>query len=369
MQKRMACVLMAAFSGLAAAQDGRNVLVVVNDASPVSRTIGDYYARRRPVPAANLCHIRTTTGELIARDDYNRQIAAPIAAFLHKGKLEEQILYIVTTLGVPLKIATTAGTGADVDGAAVDSELTLLYLDRVRRAAHPVRGSLPNPFFARKSAAFTHPQFPIYLVTRLAAYDFDGVKGMIDRSLLARNTGVFVIDERDAGEADGGDRWLHEAAIFLPKDRVVEDATKHVLSGIRNVIGYASWGSNDRSRHMRFTGFQWLPGAIATEFVSTNARTFRKPPDSWIPSMDWGNPAGQFAGGPQSMSADYILEGATGASGHVDEPFLAQTPRPDLLLPAYYRGRNLAESYYLAIRSLSWQNIVLGDPLCSLGKP
>jgi len=33
------------------------------------------------------------------------------------------------------------------------------------------------------------------------------------------------------------------------------------------------------------------------------------------------------------------------------------------------RGRNLAESYYLAIRSLSWQNIVVGDPLCSLGKP
>ena len=69
------------------------------------------------------------------------------------------------------------------------------------------------------------------------------------------------------------------------------------------------------------------------------------------------------------MSADYILEGATGMSGHVDEPFLGQTPRPELLLPAYYKGRNLAESYYLSIRSLSWQNIVLGDPLCSLGKP
>ena len=68
------------------------------------------------------------------------------------------------------------------------------------------------------------------------------------------------------------------------------------------------------------------------------------------------------------MSADYIQEGATGASGHVAEPFLALTPRPELLLPAYYSGRNLAESYYLAIRALSWQNIVIGDPLCSIGK-
>ncbi|MGH9559785.1 MAG: hypothetical protein ACRD30_11140 [Bryobacteraceae bacterium] len=44
------------------------------------------------------------------------------------------------------------------------------------------------------------------------------------------------------------------------------------------------------------------------------------------------------------------------------------TPRPALLLPAYFNG-HLAESYYLAIRVLSWQNIVAGDPLCSIGKP
>jgi uncharacterized protein (TIGR03790 family) len=69
------------------------------------------------------------------------------------------------------------------------------------------------------------------------------------------------------------------------------------------------------------------------------------------------------------LSADAIHEGATGASGNVYEPFLAACVRPDYLLPAYYRGRNLAESYYLAMPFLSWQGIVLGDPLCSLGKP
>ena len=51
------------------------------------------------------------------------------------------------------------------------------------------------------------------------------------------------------------------------------------------------------------------------------------------------------------------------------ELWVAMTSRPDLLLPAYYQGRNLAESYYLAIPRLSWQNIVVGDPLCALGKP
>jgi uncharacterized protein (TIGR03790 family) len=68
------------------------------------------------------------------------------------------------------------------------------------------------------------------------------------------------------------------------------------------------------------------------------------------------------------MSADYLMEGATGASGNVYEPFLNYCPRPDHLFPAYIRdGRNLAESFYIAMQGLSWRNIVLGDPLCRLG--
>jgi len=57
----------------------------------------------------------------------------------------------------------------------------------------------------------------------------------------------------------------------------------------------------------------------------------------------------------------------TGASGHTYEPYLAFTPRPDLLLPAYYNGRNLAQSYYLSIRALSWQNIVVAIPYARSG--
>jgi uncharacterized protein (TIGR03790 family) len=346
--------------------NGHSVLLVVNDNSSVSRNIGDYYARRRSIPQTNICHIRASEDETIPRDQYNVQIAAPISACLRKGGLVETVLYIVTTLGAPLRIA---GTGAmDGDQAAVDSELTLLYLDMKRRAPHPIKGSLPNPFFGRKDAAFAHPQFPIYLVTRLAAYDFDGVKAIIDRSLQAANKGKFVIDERDSFESSA-DEWLHSAAAFLPKDRVVLDTSTKVLYGLSDVIGYAGWGSNDKNRHQRFLGFHWLPGAIVTEFVSTDGRTFKKPPDSWNLGRDWTTPAGLFANSPQTMTADYLLEGATGASGHTDEPYLIQTPRPELLLPAYYKGRNLAESYYLAIRSLSWNNIVVGDPLCSLGKP
>jgi len=135
-----------------------------------------------------------------------------------------------------------------------------------------------------------------------------------------------------------------------------------VLFGMKDVIGYASWGSNDGGRQRRWLGFEWLPGAIVSDFVSTNARSLKQPPDNWTLSVP-------FEGWQQNLSADYLHEGATEASGQVYEPYLQTIARPDYLFPAYYKGRNLAESYYLAMPVLSWQNIVLGDPLCSLGKP
>ena len=358
--------LLFAFPPVLAAQGPANVLVVVNDNSPVSREIGEYYARRRAVPMANLCHVRTSTDETIPRAVYDREIAAPIATFLRQNRLAEQILYIVTTSGVPLRVSGT-GSGMATSSAALDSELTLLYTDMHSGRPHALPGSIPNPFFGRRDAKFAHPQFPMYLVTRLDAYEFKDVKAMIDRSLQAANRGKFVIDLRDHGEASG-DEWLRTAAVLLPKERVVLDESSKVLYNEKDVIGYAGWGSNDKNRHERFLHFQWLPGAIMTEFVSTNARTFKRPPDTWNLS-DWNSPKLWFFNSPQTMTADYIMEGATGVSGHVDEPYLAMTPRPEYLLPEYYKGRNLAESYYIAIRALSWQNIVIGDPLCSLGKP
>jgi uncharacterized protein (TIGR03790 family) len=354
--------------GLLEGQRPENVLVVINDKSSLSREIGEYYARRRGIPMNNLCRLRTSTSENIARADYDREIAAPIAVFLRRSKLREQILYIVTTSGVPLRISGVGpGIGRMVDSAAVDSELTLLYSDMRNFRPHAIEGSIPNPFFGKRDAKFTHREFPIYLVTRLTAYDFDGVKSLIDRSLQAANRGKFVIDLKGPGGGPG-DAWLRAAAQQLPKDRLILDESAQVLSNQTDVIAYASWGSNDPNRHQRSLHFQWLPGAIMTEYVSTNARTFARPPDDWNLG-DWKSPKLWFAGSPQTMTADYILEGVTGASGHTDEPYLFMTPRPDYLLTAYYQGRNLAESYYLAIRGLSWQNVVVGDPLCSIGKP
>ena len=86
------------------AQGPENVLVVVNNGSALSRAVGEYYARVRHIPKKNVCGIGAPDKEEIVREEYDRSVAAPVAGCLARGRLTEQILYIVTTAGVPLKI-------------------------------------------------------------------------------------------------------------------------------------------------------------------------------------------------------------------------------------------------------------------------
>jgi uncharacterized protein (TIGR03790 family) len=358
----LALGLLAGYSALYA-QDGQNVLLVVNRADKLSRRIADYYIPKRGIPLKNVCKLDILEeDEEISWETYVEEVERPIARCLTKAGLREQVLYIVTTMGVPLKV-TGPGEGIATEFCAVDSELSLLY-SKMKGKSFSRAGPISNPFYRQKDQPFTHERFPIYLVTRLAGYDFDDVKGIVDRSLDARNQGKFVFDLKSSDDAEGNN-WLRTAALALPKERVVMEESEKVLTGEKDVIGYAGWGSNDPNRHQRNLGFQWLPGALVIEYVSTDGRTFRRPPPDWTIGT-WKGVAGWFDGSPQTLTADYIHEGATGCSGHVYEPFLELNPRPDLLFPAYFHGRNLAESYYLSMPGLSWQNIVVGDPLCKL---
>jgi uncharacterized protein (TIGR03790 family) len=357
---RFPLLLLAAILPLTA-QTGEQVLLVGNSKDAVSRQIIDYYRARRSIPASNVCWLSTTSSEEVEWNIYQREIEGPVSDCLKKKGLQEKVLYIVTTLGVPLKIDGSAG-GVMADRGSVDSELTLLY-GKLHGMKYERAGWVRNPFFSVRDGQFQHPQFPLYLVTRLAAYDWTDVKAMIDRGLAAKNRGKFVIDAPNDKTGDGNS-WLRTASILLPPTRVLLDLTPKALYSQVDVIGYASWGSNDINRKQRWLHYQWLPGAIATDFVSTNARTFRRPPD------DWNISSGKsFGGSEQTLSADFIHEGASGASGNVYEPYLVACVRPEYVLPAYFDGRNLAESFYMGMPYLSWMGVVLGDPLASLGKP
>ena len=99
-------------------------------------------------------------------------------------------------------------------------------------------------------------------------------------------------------------------------------------------------------------------------FLSSDARTFQEPPLQWT-SGDSRDPQRAYAGSSQSLTGDLIRSGVSGAGGYVAEPFGDGAVRPELLFPAYVSGFNLAEAFYLATPFLSWQSVVVGDPLCS----
>lgn len=370
---RLACALVAALAlwqpRAAAAQSAENVLLVANEASPASLQIADYYARKRSVPAAQIVRLRTSAKEEIDRATFTRTIEVPIGEWLTKHSAQDRILYIVLTKDVPLRV--TGSDGANGTVASVDSELTLLYRKLIgRQVVAP--GHLPNPYYAAQGFQpalrhFTHAVADIYLVTRLDGYTVGDVIGLIDRALAPAQSGKIVLDQKGIGINRAGDQWLERAAETLSAigaRQVVLERTTALAERETGVIGYYSWGSNDPSFRTRRVNMAFAPGAVAATFVSSDARTFQAPPDTWTIG-DWNNRASYFGGSPQSLTGDLLREGVTGAAGHVAEPFLDATIRPQVLFPAYLSGFNLAEAFYLAMPYLSWQTVVIGDPLCA----
>jgi uncharacterized protein (TIGR03790 family) len=349
----------------AGAQTARNVLLVVNEQSADSVRIGDHYARARSLPPTHVVRLQVPVADVIARGDYARMIEGPIGAWLSRHGLQDDILYLVLTKGLPLRVAGVGGR--DGTTASVDSELTLLYR-RLTGAPVPVIGRVPNPYFHDQrplsdAQPFTRSAYDLYLVTRLDGFTAEDVLALIDRGMTPSTRGVVVLDERRAAHEVGGDDWLEAAATRLramgAADRVMLELTPAAVATSEPVVGYSSWGSNDPANARRRLGLSFVPGAIGALYVSSDARTFTEPPPAWKPTG--GSPRN---GASPSLAGDLVRDGLTGVGASVSEPYLDGTLRPDVLFPAYLSGFNLAEAFYLSMPYLSWQSVIVGDPLC-----
>ena len=324
------------------AQTGANVLVVINSTSSASEAVGRQYAAQRGVPQDNLCAIQTPASETVNRNAYNAQIEQPIWMCISTRQAHDRILYIVLTKDVPIRIDGTNGrTGT---ASSVDSELTLLYRRRSGRKT-PVSGFVANPYFAETAPIaslkpFSHETQDIYLVTRLDGDTVNDALALINRGSTAAADGRFVFNAQGAGADPVPGRWFGAAAERLTSqglgDRVALDGLLAPVNGDPRVLGYYgwTWSNTDRAHS---SGVEFPPGALAGLFVST----------------------------AHSLPGELVSAGLTGASVNVDEPYLDATVRPDILFPAYASGRNLAEAFYAAMPYLSWQTVVLGDPLCA----
>lgn len=341
-------------AGLAAevlAGNGRNVLILVNEDSVDSKAIARYYAEKRQVPDRNLCRLRTTSRERISREAFEEDILRPAAACLTERHLQDDILYIVTTLGLPLIVDGDAGPVGDL--ASVDSELTLLYRYLVEGTL-PSFGRIDNPFFSASGAAdlreFKRADFDIYLVTRLTGPSLVDAIFLVDRAQKPKNGGGFFFD-MPSQRASTQSEWLLQAAEVLRKKGfpVQVDRQGEAMKDLSSVLGFTG---RRAAGAVGAPTQDWVAGALALALEPDSASSFRKAPES-------------SAAGEGGVASSWISSGLTGFGGFVADPTTDGYFRPQILFPSYVSGVNLAESFYRATRYLGWRQVVVGDPLAS----
>jgi uncharacterized protein (TIGR03790 family) len=332
-----------------------DVAVIVNSASPVSESIADYYIAARSIPEGNVIRVTAPTAETISASEF-ADLRAQIEQYLNKHQMADAINYIVTTKGLPLRVDRGATGTSYSQSSSVESELTCILGTFAGQIGGG--GGTLSPYFTR-TEHFSRAQFGIYLVTRLDGYSLQDVMNLIDRSgptVLRDTHAPYVLDQDPDWPASYKclNTNIEKAGTLLSNKgcSVVMNIDSTYLTSEPNVAGYVSWGSNDHHADAYTQNAipknTWAPGAIAETYVSTSARSFDNPPT-------YG----------QSLIADLIHEGATGAKGYVYEPFLSAMADVSVLFGRYTSGYNLAESFYSASRYVSWMDVVIGDPKTS----
>ncbi len=360
-----------------------HLLVVYNSNDPDSKSLAQYYASRRNIPAERVLAISCPITEEITRRDYDDTIRSPILAYLSVKNwiaraprevpvgdrvlsllmaTRNDIWAIVLMRGVPLKIAQDADYYFGMEtkpelqsnAAAVDSELALLPIFGL-----PLGGFVPNIFYENQPNGIKTigPDLArnVILVTRLDGPTRADVERMIDDSIYAeqhRLAGLAVVDTRGmTDEHDGytpGDDWLRGARDSLVKDgwTVKFDDKPDCIppsDPCNEVAIYLGWYRQDAYGPWVTPPRRFVRGAIAYHLHSFSASTVRSPTSNWV--------------GP------LIANGAAATMGTVYEPFLALTPHEDIFTRRLLGGDSFAEAAYASIRGLSWMVTVVGDPL------
>lgn len=326
--------------------DAKRVLVVINQNSKDSVDIGQFYVKQRKIPHENVVIVTTSIGDDMPAEEYHSKLETPVREKIKSLKTKPD--FIVLTKGVPIRTFEKVQLSVDAFLAVMDKTITPIWDFKNEKM---VRDSM-NTYFG-KNEPFSSQKYGFYLVTRLDGYTAADAKALVTHSLESKpSKGPFLIDI-DPDRVRDGYAVMHESLVrtvqmLKAKGFEVEvDETDRFVSGSKPVMGYASWGSNDKHFSISaYKSIRFLPGAISETFVSTSARTF-----SPVTSG-------------QSVITDLIAGGVTGVKGYVHEPYTVALARTEILFDRYTSGYTLAESFYMASPLLKWKDTVVGDPIC-----
>ena len=357
-----------------AAIPAESVVVLYNSKQADSKSLAQHYAKARSIPGNNLVGLPMPASEEISRQQFEQQIRDPLRRIYDTRKwwergnganglrqpvsIDRRIL--VTMRGVPSKIARTPGTippnqlkkrpfapNPRGDEASVDSELCLLGIE-----GYDIAGQVTNPYFGQNVAIMNLPKANFLVVGRVDAPSTEICIRMIDDARAVEERGLWGMTYLDlARKGKGyevGDQWLEKIASMNRKVGLSTVIDRHPDTYVTNypmndAALYFGWYSHHRNGPLLNEDFQFKRGAVAIHLHSYSAFELRNPDRRWC--------------GP------ILAHGATATVGNVYEPFLALTHHLDVLHHRLLQGYTIGEASLMALPALSWQAVLLGDPL------
>ncbi len=380
-------VLAAWGSSLRAASAGDSVIILFNRNVPESKEVAEYYAKVRHVPSSQIFGFDLPSSDRITREVYREKIEQPLLKKLESAHLlvyeknqalaegskakfnlvASKIRYAVIAYGFPFiiledsnvveSVAQTIQPALRRNEAAVDSELSCLHLSK---NGYVLTGFVPNPLYQATNATMLTPINGPLMVARLDGPSAAIARGLVDKAQQAERDGLWGRAYFDArGLTNGsylvGDEWMRAAAQACRRkgfETVLDDTppTFPAAFPLSQVAIYAGWYDANVSGPFTRDTVEFMPGAFAYHLHSFSANALRNPGRTWV--------------GP------LLAKGATITMGCVLEPYLEATPDIGCFMPRFFNGFTFGEAAYASCRALSWQIVVLGDPLYNpFGRP
>ena len=357
--------------GAQESQEARKVAVLYNTRSPRSKEVAEFYARSRGVPTEQLIGLDCPSETSVTRTAYESQIQTPLRRILAERNLarfdaatptrmtQTSIRYLLLVYGMPYRILNdtnrvevppgTFAPGLSGNGAAVEADLMVLPA----RSPYVITGPVKNPFFASTNAAGMVPENGIFLVSRLDGPTPEIAMGLVTKAMEAERDGLWgraFLDLRGikSGGYKVGDDWLGsaEAVCRLLGFETVVDRNEATLGAgfpLSDVAVYGGWYDLNASGPFALPSVDFRPGAIAYHLHSFSAQDLRSRDRNWV--------------GP------LLARGATVTMGCIDEPFLQMSPNFGAFMARFSTGMNFGEAGLACLPSLSWQTLLVGDPL------
>ncbi len=347
------------------------VVVVYNSNVEKSRELAEFYVLNRRIPASNLIGLDVTEKATIDRKTYQTTIRKPLVErftanqWWQIGKdangisspLRTKIRCLVLIKGMPLRIKRgpmPAGEDAKTrqfnvnNEASVDSELSLMGVSN-----YPTGGIIPNPCFDKEISAATNPANFMLMVGRIDANTFEHCNRMILDSIEVEKEGLWgttYLDlyKKDSGNYKIGDDWIKaiaKASINSATPTIVDRMSNTFVTNypMNNAAVYFGWYTQHRNGPFLNKDMRFQKGAIAVHLHSFSAAQLLNPAKNW--------------------SVGLIDRGAAATLGNVWEPYLGASHQFHIFYDRLVKGYSLVEASYMAINVLSWQGIVIGDPL------